>query len=512
MKQDSNNKRIAHNTALLYFRMLFLMFLGLYTSRIVLQALGISDYGLYSLVGGFVSMLAYLNSVFVSATQRFISYAIGKGDPKELHDVFCTSITVHYILAGIILVIAETFGLWFINNHLNIEPDRIIAANWIYQSSVCLLMVNIISIPYNACIIAHEHMKTFAYVSIFEGIAKVLNVYLLLVLPFDKLIQYAVYSLLIGIIVRTIYVYYCKRHFEECHYSFHIDKPLFKRMANYAGWTAVGTLGFTFKDQTLNIVLNLFYNTAVNAARGIAVSVSGMINQFASNFFLAVTPQITKRYAKGDIEGTQKLVYTSAKFAFFMLGLLTIPLCLNLQYLLELWLGVVPEYTYEFIIVILISTLIASFANPVTNAIQATGNIRNFQIGICLIFIMEIPIAYILLKNGASPYIALCPAIATQFFGILFRFYLLRKQVPGYSFRYYLLRIVLKSLLLFALTYSCLYYIFSRYESSLIILLVSTIASLILTSAVIYIFGLEKQEKRTVDTYLKKALKLKRGL
>lgn len=488
------------------------MILGLYTSRIVLQALGVSDYGIYSLVGGFVAMLAYMNSVFVSASQRFISYTLGHGDDKELHNVFCTSVTVHYILAIIILIIAETFGLWFINTHLNIEPGRLVAANWVFQCSILSLMINIISIPYNACIIAHEHMKVYAYVSIFEAIAKILNVYLLMVLPFDKLIQYAIYSLIISFIVRIIYVFYCKKHFKECKYKYYIDKSLFKKMANYAGWTAVGTLGFTFKDQTLNIVLNLFYNTAVNAARGIAVSVSGMINQFASNFFLAVTPQITKRYAKGDIEGTQKLVYTSAKFAFFMLGLLTIPLCLNLQYLLELWLGVVPEYTYEFIIVILISTLIASFASPVTNAIQATGNIRNFQIGICLIFIMEIPIAYILLKNGASPYIALCPAIATQFIGVLFRFYLLRKQVPGYSFRYYLLRIVLKSLLLFALTYSCLYYIFSRYESSLITLLVSTIASLILTSAVIYIFGLEKQERKTVDTYLKKTLKLKRGL
>ena len=510
--EHTNNKRIAKNTLFLYTRMLLLMVLGLYTSRIVLQALGVSDYGIYSLVGGFVAMLAYMNSVFVSASQRFISYALGNEDSKNLHNVFCTSVTVHYILAILILIIAETFGLWFINTHLNIEPGRLEAANWVFQCSVLSLMINIISIPYNACIIAHEHMKIYAYVSIFEAFAKILNVYLLMVFPFDKLIQYAIYSLVISMIVRTIYVFYCKKHFEECKYQYYIDKSLFKKMANYAGWTAVGTLGFTFKDQTLNIILNLFYNTAVNAARGIAVSVSGMVNQFASNFFLAVTPQITKRYAKGDIEGTQKLVYTSAKFAFFMLGLLTIPLCLNLRYLLELWLGVVPEYTYEFIIVILISTLIASFASPVTNAIQATGNIRNFQIGICLIFIMEIPLAYILLKNGASPYVALCPSIATQFIGVLFRFYLLKKQVSGYSFRYYLLRIVLKSLLLLALTYSCLYYFFNRYDSGLAMLLISTLASLILTSVVIYIGGLEKQERKTIDTYLKKMFKLKRNL
>lgn len=504
----SKNKQIAKNTIFLYTRMLFLMFLGLYTSRIVLQALGISDYGIYSLVGGFVAMLAYMNSVFVSASQRFISYALGDGDSKNLHNVFCTSVTVHYILAIIILIIAETFGLWFINTHLNIENVRLEAANWVFQCSVLSLMINIISIPYNACIIAHEHMKIYAYVSIFEAIAKILNVYLLLVLPFDKLIQYAIYSLAISAIVRMIYVLYCKKHFEECKFQFHIDKSLFKKMANFAGWTAVGTLGFTFKDQALNIVLNLFYNTTVNAARGIAVSVSGMVNQFAGNFFLAVTPQITKRYAKGDIAGSQKLVYTSAKFAFYLLGLLNIPLCLNLHYLLELWLGIVPEYTYEFIVVILVSTLIASFASPVTNAIQATGNIRNFQIGICMIFIMEIPIAYVLLKNGVSPYVALCPSMATQFIGVLFRFYLLRKQVPGYSFRYYLLRIVLKSMTLLGLTYLCLYYFFSRYDSNLAMLFISTLSSLILTSSVIYILGLEKQEKKTVNTYLQKIFKL----
>ena len=484
--------------------MLFLMFLGLYTSRIVLQALGISDYGLYSLVGGFVSMLAYLNSVFVSATQRFISYAIGKGAQEELHNVFCTSITVHYILAGIILVIAETFGLWFINNHLNIEPDRIIAANWVYQSSVCLLMVNIISIPYNACIIAHEHMKTFAYVSIFEGIAKVLNVYLLLVLPFDKLIQYAVYSLLIGIIVRTIYVYYCKRHFEECCYSYHIDKPLFKRMSNYAGWTAIGTLGFTFKDQTLNIILYLFFNPAVYAARGIAVSVNAIINQFASNFFLAITPQITKRYANGDIEGSRKLVYTSAKFAFFMLGLLIIPLTLNLRYLLQLWLGVVPEFTYEFIIVILLSSLIASFASPVTNAIQATGNIRNFQIGICLIFILEIPAAYLLLRAGASPYIALLPGVITQFLGVIFRFYILKKQVYIYNFRYFMIKIVIRSSLVLSFSYMCLRCFFSTQNKGFTVFLLSSIISFIFTALTIYILGLNKLERKTIDTYMKK--------
>ena len=397
----SINKRIAKNTLLLYLRMLLLMIVGLYTSRVVLLAIGISDYGIYNVVGGFVSMIAYVNTVFVAATQRFLSYSLGENDKDKLKKMFCTSLTVHLVLASVIFIIAETLGLWVVNTQLVIEPARSVAANWVYQCSVLSLMFTIAGMPYNACIVAHEHMNVYAYISIFDAVAKLAVVFALWFINTDKLILYAI--LLVGVsIVDVAFVrYYCRKYFEESHYAFLLDKRLIKKMASYAGWTAIGTLGFTFKDQVLNIILNLFFGTFVNAARG----------------------------ASGNIEGSIKLVYSSAKCAFFLLSIIIIPFSINMDFVLKLWLGIVPNYANEFLQIILISTLIGSLSISTTTAIQATGNIRNFQLGISLIFLCELPVAYLILSRGYSPYCAALPSIVTQFIGVFFRFYILTRQV-----------------------------------------------------------------------------------
>lgn len=291
----SNNKRIAKNTILLYLRMLLTIVVSLYTSRMILKILGVSDYGVYNVVGGIVAMLSFLNSALTAASQRFIAFELGRGDKEKLKTIFCTSVTIHAILALIIFIIAETVGLWFVNTHLNIEPARMIAANWVYQCSILTFMLTIISVPYNSCIVAHEHMNAFAYVSILEVILKLLIVYLLLVINSDKLITYGILVLCVAFIIRLIYGLYCKRHFEECKYRFIFDKTLFKEMFSFAGWSVVGNLGFSFKDQVANVILNIFFGTIVNAARGVALQVNGIISGFSVNFLMALTPQITKQ-------------------------------------------------------------------------------------------------------------------------------------------------------------------------------------------------------------------------
>ena len=318
MLTTPNNKRIAKNTALLYFRMLLTIIIGLYTSRVVLNTLGVSDYGVYNIVGGIVAMLAFLNAAMVASSQRFISFELGIGNLEKLKTVFCTSVSIHVLLAGIILLVAETVGLWFVNTRLNIPSERMEAANWVYQYSILTLILTIISVPYNSCIVAHEHMKAYAYVSIVEVFLKLLVVYLLQLGCFDKLVLYAMLMTIVAFIVRFIYVFYCKRHFSECIYHFIFNKDLFKEMFAFAGWSIIGNLGFSFKDQGSNIILNLFFGTAVNAARGIALQVNGIVSNFSYNFTMALNPQITKQYAAGNVEESAKLVYAGCRYSFYL--------------------------------------------------------------------------------------------------------------------------------------------------------------------------------------------------
>lgn len=393
---SANNKRIAKNTMLLYVRMLLTIIVGLYTSRVVLNTLGVNDYGIYNVVGGIVAMLAFLNSAMTAASQRFISFELGTQNLQKLKNVFCTSITIHITIACIIFIIAETLGLWFLNTHMNIPVDRMTAANWVYQCSILTFIITVISVPYNACIVAHEHMKAFAYISIIEVTLKLIIVYLLLILPTDKLIVYAILVLCISLIIRLIYSIYCKKNFKECTYQFKFNKRLFKEMFAFAGWSIIGNLGFSLKDQGSNIILNLFYGTAINAARGVALQVNGIINTFSNNFIMALNPQITKQYAAGHIKESIQLVYAGCRYSFFLLSIISIPIIINLDYLLSLWLGTVPTYTVEFLYFSLIAALINSMAIPLVTAMQATGKIKTFQITICIIMLCELPLAYIM--------------------------------------------------------------------------------------------------------------------
>lgn len=501
----SNSKRIAKNTLMLYFRMFLTMGVGLYTSRVVLQTLGASDYGIYNVVGGFVSMLAYLNAVFVGSTQRFLSYALGKGDISDLKKIFSTTVVIHYGLALLILIIAESFGIWFINNGLNIDSSRIVAAHWVFQCSLVSLIITIISVPYNASIISHEHMHVYAYVSIIDVLLKLGIVFLLLLSPYDNLITYSVLHVIVSLAIRSIYTIYCKRHFDECHFvrSINIDK--IREIASYAGWVLIGNLGFTFKDQFSNIILNHFFGTIINASRGIAGQVNGMINSFAHNFFMAMAPQITKQYAAGNILESKKLVFAASKFTFYLLLIISIPAIINLPYLLRLWLGEVPEFTYQFLVITIISSLIGSLSNSVTTALQATGNIKTFQLGISVIMLAELPLAYFLLRQGFDAPYALLPAILTNFIGVIFRYALLKQQIREYHYKEYFVRVVFRCIATATACFAVCVLIFSRLEDNFLNLILSSVFSISLSLLIIAIMGLTRSEKmQIVEMVIKK--------
>lgn len=498
MNESANSKRIAKNTLMLYFRMFVMTVVGLYTSRVVLRELGVSDYGIYNVVGGIINMAGFLNSAMIAASQRFLSYELGHGDSDRLSRVFCTSINIHAVICIIAFILAETVGLWFINTKLNIPDGRMIAANWVFQASIISFMINVMSVPYNSAIVAHEKMSVFAYISILDVVLKLLIVYLLLLFPFDKLIVYSILMVCVVTLIRLCYTIYCKRHFAECAYHFFIDKPLFKELFSFAGWSIVGNLGFSFKDQLSNIILNLFYGTTVNAARGLGMQVTAHVKTFAQSFTMALNPQITKQYAAGNIESSRKLVYAGSRYTFYLLTLISLPIILNIDYILKLWLGDVPEYTVQFVKYSILISLIYALSECVTKAIQATGRIKWFQIGICIIMLSELPIAWVLLKLGYPPYAVMWPGLLTYTIAVFFRFWLIHRYVENYNFKEYVLQVLVRCVVVFSLSYFLCSLLCNGMKNSLLYLLFSFIICFFTIGGVVFLIGATKSERKLV--------------
>lgn len=429
MSQSANNKRIAKNTLLLYVRMLFGMLVSLYTSRVILQTLGVEDYGVYNVVGGVITMFTFLNGAMSSATSRYITFEIGKGNMEQLKKVFSSALQIHAIIALLIVILGETVGLWFLMNELVIPEGRMDAAMWVYQCSVVTAVVTIMSVPYNADIIAHEKMSAFAYISVLEIILKLAIVYLLVVLPFDKLKVYAILVLMVGLLIRYIYTRYCHKHFEESHYIHHIDKPLLKEMSSFAGWSFWGNLAGILYGQGLNMMLNIFFGPVVNAARGIATQIQGVVQQFVYNFQMALNPQITKTYASGELDKMHSLMFRSARFSFMLLFFLSLPIMLETNYILTLWLGIVPENTVIFARIIIAISLIYTIANPCVIANQATGKVKVYQAVVGGLLLLILPISYIVLKMGAPAYSVFIVHFCVESVAQFARMYMLRNMI-----------------------------------------------------------------------------------
>lgn len=352
-----------------------MMLVSLYTSRVVLDTLGVEDYGIYNVVGGVVAMFGFINGAMSTSTQRYLTFELGRGDFECLHKVFSTAVIIHALISLLVVFLAETVGLWFFYHKMVIPEMRLNAAMWVYQFSVLATVVMIMSVPYNASIIAHERMSAFAYISVLEVVLRLLVVYLLQIGHLDKLALYAVLIFMVQLGIRILYGIYCSRHFEETRFRWLWDKILFREMLGFAGWNLWGNCAGVAFTQGVNLLLNMFFGPVVNAARGIAVQVQAAISQFSINFQTAMNPQITKSYAVQDYAYMHSLIFRSSKFTFYLLLLFSLPVMLETEAILRLWLGTVPEYTVIFIRLMLCVTIVDSVANPLMVSASATGRV-----------------------------------------------------------------------------------------------------------------------------------------
>lgn len=443
MNQSQDNKRIAKNTLLLYFRMLFMMIVNLFTSRVVLNTLGIDDFGIYNVVGGVVSMFGFINAAMSTSTQRYITFELGKGNFTKLQCIFSTSINIHALISVLIFLLAETIGLWFLYYKMVIPSGRLDAAFWVYQLSVFSTIVAVMSVPYNATIIAHERMSAFAYISVLETVLKLLIVYLLMIGNWDKLIFYAFLIFCVQLIIRFVYGVYCHFHFVESRYHWNMDKVLFKEMTNFAGWNFIGSCAGIAFTQGVNLLLNMFFGPAVNAARGIAVQVQAAVTQFSGNFQMALNPQITKSYAVGDLQNMHSLVYRSSKFTFFLLLLLSLPVMIETKNILNMWLDVVPNYTVSFIRLMLCTSIIDSVAGALMVSAAATGRVRLYQSVIGGILLLILPVSYIVLKFGGNPVSVFWVHLCICIIAFIIRLFIIRPLIK-ISLSVYIRQVVMR--------------------------------------------------------------------
>ena len=429
-----NSKQIAKNTIFLYIRMLLLLAVSLYTSRVILKVLGIDDYGIYNLIAGFVMFLAFISNALVSAMQRYFNVALGKKDFQNYKDVFSMSINILLGLSCLILILGESIGLWFVMTRLNIPSDRFEAAIWVYQISLFTFVANTLRTPFHASIIAHEKMSFYAYVSLFEVFVRLGMVFLLMIIQGDHLIMYALLYLVVIVLVNTIYMLYCRNNFQECRYSLKKDKALFKDLIGFSGWTLLGQASVVVKNQGEAIFINKFFTVATNAAMGVAAQVANALEMFVSNFQTAFNPQLIQSHASKDYIAHRDLLFRASKFSYFLLLIMLVPIVSNIDFILNLWLAEVPEYTNYFIVFILISYLFNALSTPFVTSIFATGNIKGYQIALTVIFVCGLITTFSVLQMGAKPYSVSIVSVFIQFALLLCRLYYAHNHV-GVSFR-----------------------------------------------------------------------------
>ena len=496
----TNNKRIAKNTIVLYIRTIFTVLISLYTSRVVLNALGVSDYGIYNVVGGFVGMLSILSGSLSSAISRYLTFALGKGDINHLKRVFSTSITIQIGMAFVIAIVGEIIGVWFLNTHLNIPSERLSAANWVFQCSLYVFIFNLLYVPYNACIIAHEKMTAFAYVSICDALLKLSIAYIIDVSSSDKLILYAILLLCQSGLITFIYMMYCRRHFTECRYRFVIDKTLIQNMTGFAGWNfLVGSLS-VLNTQGLNILINIFFGVTVNAARGIAAQIEGVLMRFVNDFTTAINPQITKSYASGELSAMTSLVCRGAKFSFFLLFLMALPFIFEADIIIHIWLGIVPEHTVTFFRLSIIGMLVNILGNTGYTACMATGKIKNYTIIISSVGCLVFPLTW------AAYYFFNCPVeicyviYILVYTAIIFIRLQIMKNLLNFKVGYFIKNVIVCILCVSLLSIVFPLLIYNVMEQGYARLVINSIVCLGAVLISIYVIGLSKQEKTFIKT------------
>ena len=499
----NNTQRIAKNTVILYFRMFVMMAIGLYTSRIVLQTLGVKDYGTYNVVGGVVSMFSIVSSSLSTAISRFITFELGKNDKIRLNKIFSTAINVQLLMGLLIVILMEVIGVWFLNTQMNIPEGRMGAANWVFQLSIVSFVLGLLMVPYNASIIAHEDMGVFAYMTLLDAILKLLIVYALYISPYDKLITYAVLGFCVSLLMRSIYATYCKRHYEECTYHFVKDKQLLKEMTSFAGWNFLGNGSWILNNQGVNILINIFFGVTLNAARGIASTVDNLVQNFVRNFMTAVNPQITKSYAAGDLSYMHKLVFAGAKYSAFMMLFFVIPICLETEMILHLWLGdIIPVYAPAFVRLTLLSSMCVVIGNTLITSVFATGKIRNYELVMGLMALSNFPLTWIAFELGASPVVAYVIYLCVYLSMVFVRLYMVKDLIQMSAWTY--IREVFVRVLVVGMASFIFPFIITRLQDDSILRFMEVLAASIFCSVLsVLAFGMKKDEKKIVFGHLR---------
>jgi len=500
---SSNTSRIAKNTLLLYFRMLLTMGVSLYTSRVILNALGVEDYGIYNVVGGVVAMFGILSGSLSAAISRFITFELGKGDIEKLKRIFCTSVNIQVILIAIITILMETIGIWFLNNKMVIPEERLAAANWVFQFSVVTFALNLLSVPYNAVIIAHEKMSAFAYISIVDVTLKLIVAFIIAYNPFDKLVYYGLLIMICGVINRSIYAIYSKRHFEEATYRMIFDKGLMKEMFGFAGWNYLANGAYMLNTQGVNMIMNLFFGVIFNAARGIAEQVNHAVQNFVNSFTTALNPQITKSFAGGDKDYAFDLVYKGAKYAFLLMLVLSLPILLETETILILWLKNPPEYAVSFVRWTILGTMTTTIGSTLLTLVMAHGNIKKYQIIITLCGFLPFPLSWLAFKLHFDAVTAYIIYFAVYYGLIYVRLYLVH-NITGIPWKPYIKEVIFKTHLVSAVSFVIPYFTMQALTPSILRLLMTCTISVLSSCACAFYFGMSKNERVAVKAKVTK--------
>ena len=496
-----NNRLIVRNTIFLYLRMIVVMLISLYTVRAFLSILGEVDFGLYNVIGGVVGMFSFINGTLATSSQKYFSQALVNNDTQYANKVFCLNLTIYCIIAIGIVVILETVGLWFVNTQMTIPTERMFAANVVYQVSIVTFVIQIITVTYNALVIAHERMMAFASIGILEAFVKLGFVFVLLNVTYDKLITYAFLYLFLYLIIALIYILYCRKNFKESKFNYYWKKSEAYDMLGFSGWHLLGTLSVVVRGQGVNILINMFFSPAVNAARTVSYQVEGAINQLSNSFFTAVKPQMYKSYSNGEINALNNLVLRSSMICFFLVSILSVPFYFNAEYILGLWLKDVPDYTIAFTQLVLIEGLIDSVGGSAICPALATGKIKKFYLITGNLFILTLPIAYIFLKIGYEPTSTMLVSIIISLVTLIARALLLVEliQLPVKPYFVLMTKLFISSFIIGVITY----YSVLLFECMLTALVVSTIVSTILHCGIYYAFICNKAERSALASYVK---------
>lgn len=508
---SQDNKRIVKNTAFLYMRMLIVLALSLYTTRVVLATLGIEDYGIYNVVAGFVSMFAFLNNSLANGAQRFYNFKLGEGKRDEISLVFSSSMIIQILLAVLLLILLESFGVWYINNKMVIPAERLTAAFWIFHCSVASLIFVVLQVPFSAAILAFERMDYYAVVSIIDAILKLGIVLALPLIGADHLIVYGILTLLISIVNFLLYASYCRIRFRgETMMIWKIkDVTLMKEMTSLSGWNVFGTFAYMIKDQGLNVLLNSFFCPGVNAARGVAMQIHSALQGFSTNIVAAIRPQLVQSYSAGNKRRVENMMFSMSRLVFLMLFILSLPIVIELPYILKLWLsGNIPQYTVIFTDLIIVNMIITSMNTPLSQVVHATGKMKWYQIGTSIVICSILPISYLFLKMGYSPISTFVISIIITVVNQIVCLFLLRNIFP-YSICLYFTKVVLPCVLLSIVTPILPFFLHCNMNEGFIRLLSVAGISMITTAILAYWLVLTKDEKKLISSYIEK-LKIRR--